>query len=255
MKSKLEQLARRVENLLLTEDDPELRQERAAIVAELDVLALESSLAMGNADVIAQAKVKLKQLRREVPKLNDYDLDELATALDLAVETLDQRQLFIRQQTSTLDSPYFTPIAWFDHWNAHVYTDRTYAQNALDGGNHLTPIGSIDANYTDEPTPREAALRVLRSLGWQWVNGRWKRLDLPDATEGDIDCPKAYAVRMCECGFCIAMRRGPVPVIHIKCEVKTEYGWTGTTSLPVERVELEDDGTYTAVTNYWPRFS
>lgn len=44
---------------------------------------------------------------------------------------------------------------------------------------------------------------------------------------------------------------GTTPHIHIKCEVRSN-GLIGTTMLNVVRVEPEDDGTYTAVTDYWP---
>lgn len=42
------------------------------------------------------------------------------------------------------------------------------------------------------------------------------------------------------------------PVLNIRCET-TEGQATGTTSLPVIRVEAEDDGSFTAVTSYWPQ--
>ena len=43
-----------------------------------------------------------------------------------------------------------------------------------------------------------------------------------------------------------------LPIVHINCETKSN-GLIGSTSLPVIRVELNDDGSYTAVTNYWPK--
>lgn len=45
------------------------------------------------------------------------------------------------------------------------------------------------------------------------------------------------------------------PKINIRCEIKSEYGVSGTTRLNVVRVEMEDDGSFTAVTDYWPDFS
>lgn len=42
-----------------------------------------------------------------------------------------------------------------------------------------------------------------------------------------------------------------VPAINIKCETHAA-GITGTTTLPVIRVEREDDGSLTAITNHWP---
>lgn len=44
------------------------------------------------------------------------------------------------------------------------------------------------------------------------------------------------------------------PVINIKCETQNN-GITGTTSLNVLRVEAEDDGSYTVVTDHWSRDS
>lgn len=41
------------------------------------------------------------------------------------------------------------------------------------------------------------------------------------------------------------------PVINIKCE-HVDGKVTSTMSLDVVRVEIEDDGAYTAVTNHWP---
>lgn len=43
----------------------------------------------------------------------------------------------------------------------------------------------------------------------------------------------------------------PAPVIQIKCETRDGV-LVGTTSLPVVRVDIEDDGSYTVVTDYWP---
>lgn len=37
---------------------------------------------------------------------------------------------------------------------------------------------------------------------------------LPNAEDGDFDCPKAAAVRACACGFCAALRR-PAPAEHV----------------------------------------
>ena len=42
------------------------------------------------------------------------------------------------------------------------------------------------------------------------------------------------------------------PVLHIECETKHD-GITGSTSLNVVRVEANDDGSFTAVTDYWPQ--
>jgi hypothetical protein len=48
--------------------------------------------------------------------------------------------------------------------------------------------------------------------------------------------------------------RASVPVIHIKCETSiTETPWVGSKSLDVIRVEGNDDGSWTAVTDYWPQ--
>lgn len=44
---------------------------------------------------------------------------------------------------------------------------------------------------------------------------------------------------------------GPLPTINIRCETVSD-GITGTTSLPVVRVETEDDGSLTAVTDHRP---
>ena len=42
------------------------------------------------------------------------------------------------------------------------------------------------------------------------------------------------------------------PAVHIKCEIHSD-GIIGSTDLNVIRVEKEDDGSYTAVTDYWPK--
>lgn len=42
------------------------------------------------------------------------------------------------------------------------------------------------------------------------------------------------------------------PVLNIRCESVSPDGVKGSTYLPVVRVEAEDDGSFTAVTNYWP---
>jgi hypothetical protein len=42
-----------------------------------------------------------------------------------------------------------------------------------------------------------------------------------------------------------------LPTLHIQCETKTP-GLMGTTSLDVIRVEQNDDGSFTAVTDHWP---
>lgn len=48
--------------------------------------------------------------------------------------------------------------------------------------------------------------------------------------------------------------RASVPAIHIKCETSsTETPWVGSKSLDVIRVEGNDDGSWTAVTDYWPQ--
>lgn len=45
-----------------------------------------------------------------------------------------------------------------------------------------------------------------------------------------------------------------LPKLNIKCEVRGN-GIIGTTTLNVIRVEAEDDGSFTAVTDYWPERS
>ena len=45
----------------------------------------------------------------------------------------------------------------------------------------------------------------------------------------------------------------PPPKVNIRCEVKCDDGAIGSTTLDVIRVEQEDDGSYTAVTDHWPR--
>lgn len=46
--------------------------------------------------------------------------------------------------------------------------------------------------------------------------------------------------------------RASAPVIHIKCET-TSHLVVGCTSLNVIRVEGNDDGSWTAVTDHWPQ--
>lgn len=43
-----------------------------------------------------------------------------------------------------------------------------------------------------------------------------------------------------------------VPVITAMFEVITETGITGITNAPVKRVEVQDDGSYTVIIDYWP---
>lgn len=42
------------------------------------------------------------------------------------------------------------------------------------------------------------------------------------------------------------------PTIHIRCELDTKDGIHVSTALNVVRVECEDDGSFTAVTDQWP---
>lgn len=42
-----------------------------------------------------------------------------------------------------------------------------------------------------------------------------------------------------------------IPKINIRCEIRVS-GIIVTTTLNVIRIEKEDDGSYTAVTDYWP---
>lgn len=63
---------------------------------------------------------------------------------------------------SSIDSPHFNAVAWFDTFNAYVYFDRDEAQRAHDGGNTVLPIESMAA-----PTPAsapDAVLEVSRRL-------------------------------------------------------------------------------------------
>lgn len=46
---------------------------------------------------------------------------------------------------------------------------------------------------------------------------------------------------------------GQPPRINIRCETREDGGWVGTTILNVVRVEPEDDGSFTAVTDHWPQ--
>lgn len=41
------------------------------------------------------------------------------------------------------------------------------------------------------------------------------------------------------------------PVVNVMCET-VDTGVTGTTRLDVKRVELQDDGSFTAVVDHWP---
>lgn len=43
----------------------------------------------------------------------------------------------------SLDSVDFTPVAWFDMFNACIYFGREQAQAAIDGGNHIIPVETI----------------------------------------------------------------------------------------------------------------
>lgn len=43
-----------------------------------------------------------------------------------------------------------------------------------------------------------------------------------------------------------------LPVLHITCETRSN-GIIGSTDLPVIRVGANDDGSFTAVTDYWPQ--
>ena len=47
------------------------------------------------------------------------------------------------------------------------------------------------------------------------------------------------------------LREGQEPVVYIKCETESDKV-VGTTSLNVVRVERNDDGSLTAVTDHWP---
>lgn len=51
--------------------------------------------------------------------------------------------------------------------------------------------------------------------------------------------------------LCHEIERLQTPKINIRCETKSDW-LIGTTTLNVIRVEREDDGSFTAVTNHWP---
>lgn len=79
--------------------------------------------------------------------------------------------------------------------------------------------------------------------------GRGSRWNLPRDSAGTSRLLDEVASLLRETAA--ALRAAPVPRVNIECETSDGY-IIGTTSLPVIRVELEDDGSYTAVTDYWP---
>lgn len=49
------------------------------------------------------------------------------------------------------------------------------------------------------------------------------------------------------------VEHGEAPAVNIRCELDAGHGIGASTSLRVVRVEREDDGSLTAVTDHWPR--
>lgn len=76
------------------------------------------------------------------------------------------------EQKSSIDSPSFKAVAWFDTFNAHVYYDRAEAQRAHDGGNVVLPIESFSGKKSDPIDQVIAdALTGARGLGVMQVTG------------------------------------------------------------------------------------
>src|SRR5574337_661402 len=66
--------------------------------------------------------------------------------------------------------------------------------------------------------------------------------------------PKVYALmqKLAKQPAELVQGQPATPILNIRCESVVPDGVKGSTYLPVVRVEAEDDGSFTAVTNYWP---
>lgn len=66
--------------------------------------------------------------------------------------------------------------------------------------------------------------------------------------------PKVYALmqKLAKQPAELVQGQPATPILNIRCESVVPNGVKGSTYLPVVRVEAEDDGSFTAVTNYWP---
>lgn len=92
------------------------------------------------------------------------------------------------------------------------------------------------------------------------TSDEWQSLcDERNALQARIDalmleyCPNDMSVEQREewARHQVPVQSQVIPRLNIRCET-TDGKITGTTSLPVIRVEVADDGSFTAVTDYWP---
>lgn len=78
-------------------------------------------------------------------------------------------------------------------------------------------------------------------------------LNRQDVIDGDYGIPEPNEeMRMLQEVEIVKAALSAVPVLNIKCEAITK-GIIGATNLKVIRVDAEDDGSFTAVTDYWPK--
>lgn len=82
------------------------------------------------------------------------------------------------------------------------------------------PEQPVEYDRARETSRRQSAVDLLLSLGYTFHDGAWHRQSAPK--------------------------------INILCETKSS-GITGSTYLNVVRVDPEDDGSWTAVTDHWPQ--
>ena len=124
---------------------------------------------------------------------------------------------------------------WFDEYTKNNYTDEMLALAAWQAAlaqspTHSPPEGLPPGDWPDYLNIRDTGLddgykHVWTTAGMGYPTVKYIRADLAQAPT--------------------------LPKLNILCETRSN-GITGCTSLNVVRVNAEDDGSFTAVTDYWP---
>lgn len=89
-------------------------------------------------------------------------------------------------------------------WAIDRIMSRRPDSAALADIDHVRSILLTIASSARDDAAVAGAKRALDIL-----DGQAEKAPLPDANEGDFDCPKAAQARACPCGFCVALRSGP----------------------------------------------
>lgn len=140
------------------------------------------------------------------------------------------------------------PDKWCEDWCGRpATTTRTgnstfnLCQQCADTWDRITARLLVAAPVAEQqPDALRDALEQIAGL--TMVEGEY----LPDSVS--YLRPRDYAKRV-EAIANAALRTPSVPKLNIRCETEDQIG---ATYLDVVRVEAEDDGSFTAVTNHWP---